>query len=147
VSRPRSVATRPARSSLSGEPISIARTALAAILAVAGIAWVVYYDVWVFDDGTPKAVADLGKWNFLIGFGLLFLGLMISAHPRTPLGRGRGVVVGMVGSFLIGLIWIVVYYVTSQDPNVPLISDLGNYNLLVGIGFMATGFVFATRWE
>lgn len=147
MSRPRSVATRPARTSMSGVPISIARTTLAALLVVAGIAWVVYYDVWVFDDGTPKAVADLGKWNFLIGFGLLFLGLMISAHPGTPLGRGRGVVVGMLGSFLIGLIWIVVYYVTSQDANVPMISDLGNYNLLVGIGFMATGFVFATRWE
>jgi Cell division protein CrgA len=132
---------------MSGVPISSARTALAAVMVLAGIGWVVYYDVWVFDDGTPKAVADLGKWNFAIGFGLIFLGLMISASHRTPLGRGRGVVVGMLGSFLIGLIWIVVYYVTSQDANVPLISALGNYNLLVGIGFMATGFIFATKWE
>jgi hypothetical protein len=132
---------------LSGEPISIARTAIAALMVLVGIGWVVYYDVWVFDDGTPKWVADLGKWNFAIGFGVLFLGLMVAANRRTPLGRGRGVVVGMMGSFLIGLIWIVVYYVTSQDANVPLISELGNYNLLVGIGFMATGFVFATKWE
>jgi len=132
---------------MSGQPISIARTAVAALMVLAGISWVVYYDVWVFDDGTPKWVADLGKWNFLIGFGVLFLGLMVSADRRTPLGRGRGVVVGMLGSFLIGLAWIVVYYVTSQDANVPLISDLGNYNLLVGIGFMATGFIFATKWE
>jgi hypothetical protein len=147
VSRPRSVATRPTRHGMSGQPISIARTAVAALMVLAGISWVVYYDVWVFDDGTPKWVADLGKWNFLIGFGVLFLGLMVSADRRTPLGRGRGVVVGMLGSFLIGLAWIVVYYVTSQDANVPLISDLGNYNLLVGIGFMATGFIFATKWE
>ena len=53
----------------------------------------------------------------------------------------------MLGSFLIGLLWIVVYYVTSQDVTVPLITELGNYNLLVGIGFMAVGFVYATKWE
>jgi hypothetical protein len=147
VARPRSVATRPTRQAMSGEPISVPRTALAALLVVAGIAWVVYYDFWVFDDGTPKWMADLGMWNFAIGFGAIFLGLMVSAHRRTPLGRGRGVVVGMMGSFLFGLTWIVVYYVTSQDASVPLISELGNYNLLVGIGFMATGFVFATKWE
>ena len=43
----------------------------------------------------------------------------------------------MLGCFLIGLIWIVVYYVTSQDASIPVIRELGNYNLLVGIGFMA----------
>jgi len=117
------------------------------VLIVAGIAWVAYY-VWkVLEDGSPKAVADLGDWNFLIGFGALFLGLMLAAHPRTPLGRGRGVVVGMLGSFLIGLLWIIVYYVTSQDASIPVFRELGNYNLLVGIGFMTTGFVYATRWE
>ena len=38
----------------------------------------------------------------------------------------------MLGCFLIGLIWIVVYYVTGQDLDLPVIGDLGNYNLLVG---------------
>lgn len=123
------------------------RTALAALLAVAGIGWIAYYTIAVAGDGRPAAIADLGDWNFLIGFGLLFIGLVIAAHPGTPLGRGRGVVVGMLGCFLLGLMWIVVYYMTSQDLSVPLIRDLGNYNLLVGIGFMAVGFVYATRWE
>ena len=59
-------------------------------------------------------MADLGRWNYLIGFGLIFLGLAVAANPGTPLGRGRGVVVGMLGCFLIGLVWIVVYYVTGQ---------------------------------
>ena len=59
-------------------------------------------------------MADLENWNYLIGFGLL-LGLMISAHPSTPLGRGRGVVVGMLGCFLIGLLWICTFYVISND--------------------------------
>lgn len=147
MTRPRSAAARSPRLSAAAERISVVRTALAALLVVAGIAWVVYYAFWVFDDGRPAKVADLGQWNFALGFGLLFLGLVLAAHSRTPLGRGRGVVVGMLGTFLVGLTWIVVYYVTSQEPNVPLISELGNYNLLVGVGFMATGFVFATRWE
>ncbi len=127
--------------------LSVVRTGLALVLVAAGIAWIVYYLVAVRDDRTPAAVGDLGDWNFVIGFGALFLGLMIASHRRAPLGRGRGVVIGMLGCFLVGLIWIVVYYVTSQDASVPLIRELGNYNLLVGIGFMATGFVFATKWE
>lgn len=127
--------------------ISPVSTGLAALLTAAGIAYVVYYLTAVLDDGTPKRLADLGDWNWLIGFGVLFLGLAVAARPSTPLGRGRGVVVGMLGCFLIGLIWIVVYYITSQDASVPLIRDLGNYNLLVGISFMAVGFVYATHWE
>ena len=127
--------------------VSPVRTGLAALLSLAGIAWIAYYTIAVVGDGRPAAVGDLGDWNFLIGFGLLFLGLSIAAHPSTPLGRGRGVVIGMLGCFLLGLLWIVVYYVTNQDLSIPLIRDLGNYNLLVGIGFMAVGFVYATRWE
>lgn len=130
-----------------GASISVVRMAIVAVLVVAGIAWVAYYLASALDSGEPAWMADLGDWNFLIGFGAIFLGLALSAHPRSPLGRGRGVVVGMLGCFLIGLIWIVVYYVTGQDLDLPVIGELGNYNLLVGIGFMATGFVFATRWE
>ena len=144
MSKPRSLA--PTRAVVRPHT-SVVRTGLALVLAVAGIAWIVYYDRFVLDDQTPKKVADLGNWNFLIGFGLLMIGLAIAAHPSTPLGRGRGVVVGMLGCFLIGLTWIVVYYVTSQSGGIPVITALGNYNLMVGIGFMAVGFVYATRWE
>ncbi len=127
--------------------VSVVRTAIAALLAALGIAWIVVYLV-VAKGGTSLAwMGDLGRWNFLIGFLLLFAGLVAAAHPSTPLGRGRGVVVGMLGCFLLGLIWIVVYYVTGQDMTVPVIRDLGQYNLLVGIGFMAVGFVYATHWE
>jgi len=93
-------------------------------------------------------MADLKDWNYLIGFALLFIGLGVSAHPATPLGRGRGVVVGMLGCFLIGLIWICTFYVFSNDPSkIWVMNDLNQFNLLVGIGFMAVGFTFATRWE
>ena len=144
MSKPRKAA---APAAAQGSSISVVRTGIATVLTLGGLAYALYYVFGVLDDGTPKAIADLGDWNYLIGFGVMFVGLMLFAHERTPLGRGRGVVVGMLGCFLIGLAWIVVYYVTSQDADVPLIGDLGNYNLLIGIGFMATGFVFATKWE
>jgi hypothetical protein len=145
VSKPRSTAS--ATAAPQPASISVAWTGLALLLVLAGIAYVVYYLTQVLDDGTPAVIADLGDWNWLIGFGLLMLGLAVGGRPSTPLGRGRGVVVGMLGCFLIGLLWIVVYYITSQDASVPLIRELGNYNLLVGISFMAVGFVYATHWE
>jgi hypothetical protein len=145
VSKPRSTAT--ATATPKPPSVSIVWTGLALLLVALGIGYVVYYLVSVLDDGTPQRLADLGDWNWMIGFGLVFLGLAVAARPSTPLGRGRGVVVGMLGCFLIGLLWIVIYYITSQDASVPLIRELGNYNLLVGISFMAVGFVYATHWE
>ncbi len=137
------------------------RFALALLLVVLGIAWVVFYYVGVrapegfTDAGEPRPMTgpgflqDLGGWNYLIGFGLLFLGLMVSAHPSTPLGRGRGVVIGMLGCFLLGLAWICVFYAIANqtDPSLPVFDDLGQKNLMVGVAFMAVGFTFATRWE
>ena len=138
-------------------PLLSKRFVLAIVLMVVGIAWMAYYyavvrvDPTTFpapDPGNPQFMADLGKWNYAIGFVVFFLGLMISAHPSTPLGRGTGVVVGMLGCFLIGLLWICTYYVFSNDlDSVPVFNDLGQKNLVVGIGFMAVGFTFATRWE
>ena len=132
------------------------RFIVALLLMAAGIGWLVFYYVQgrgnplAFPpvDGSPQVVADLGLWNYAIGFGLLMLGLMISAHPSTPLGRGRGVVVGMLGCFLVGLLWICTFYVFSDDlSDLPIFNDLGQWNLVVGIAFMAVGFSFATKWE
>ncbi len=145
MSKPRSSAGATAAAPTSG--ISVISTGLAVLLFAAGVGYIVYYLTGVLDDGTPKRLADLGDWNWLIGFGLLFLGLAVGARPSTPLGRGRGVVIGMLSCFLVGLLWIITYYITSQDASVPLIRELGNYNLLVGISFMAVGFVYATHWE
>ena len=138
-------------------PIFTKRFILALVAIVLGIAWMTYYYLAVRadpnafppeDPGSPAFMADLGNWNYLIGFGLVFVGLVLAAHPSTPLGRGRGVVVGMLACFLIGLLWICTYYVFSDDiSSVPVFNDLGQKNLFVGIGFMAVGFTFATRWE
>ena len=127
--------------------ISLPRTILAAALAVVGIVWMVVY-INVAQDGQSLTwMGELRRWNFLIGFGLILLGLTVAGHPSTPLGRGRGVVVGMLGAFLLGLVWIVVYYITGSTIEIPVMKDLDQYNLVVGIGFMAVGFVYATKWE
>jgi drug/metabolite transporter (DMT)-like permease len=145
------VSQRPARNKPAEvdtqDGISVVRTVVAALLVAVGVAWMVVY-LNVAQDGEQLTwMGDLMRWNFLIGFVLIFLGLALAANPATPLGRGRGVVVGMLGCFLIGLVWIVVYYMTGNDLAIPLMSSLGQYNLVVGIGFMAVGFVYATRWE
>lgn len=139
-------------------PLITPRFVIAVVMVVVGIAWIAYYYLAVRVDpaafpapkaGSPKVMADLKDWNYAIGFGLILAGLMFSAHPSTPLGRNRGVVVGMLTCFLFGLLWICTYYVISGTtlPKVPVFNDLDQYNLLVGIGFMAVGFSFATRWE
>lgn len=138
-------------------PVLTPRFVVALVLMVLGIAWMAYYylavrvDPTVFpapEPGSPAFVADLGDWNYLIGFALFFVGLIVSAHPSTPLGRGRGVVVGMLGCFIVGLIWICLYYIFSNDlSSIPVFNDLGQLNLGVGVAFMAVGFTFATRWE
>ena len=141
----------------SGYETSIKRTVIAALLVVLGIAWMaVYYtvarDAALALPGQKVSnpipfMADLEKWNYLIGFLLIFAGLVVSAHKTTPLGRGRGVVIGMLGCFLIGLVWVVVFYFVGSDTTIPVMRSLGQKNLVLGVAFMAVGFAFATKWE
>ena len=138
-------------------PVLSVRFGISLLLIALGIAWIVYYYVAVRPDptvldataGSPAFMADLVWWNYVIGFGLFFLGLAVAAHPSTPLGRGRGVVVGMLGCFVLGLLWICTFYVLADGTlnDVPIMNDLQQSNLFVGIAFMAVGFTYATRWE
>jgi hypothetical protein len=45
----------------------------------------------------------------------------------------------------IGVLWLVVFYITQ--PSMPLTGDLGNGNLLIGFGFIIAGFMIATQWR
>lgn len=146
----------PLKTQPSGPRFSV-RFLLALLLMVGGVAWIAYYWFVVRVDptqlppgepGGPAFMGDLGRGNYGIGIGALLLGLAISAHPSTPLGRGRGIVVGMLTCFLTGLIWICTFYLfTNTSTELPVLGDLDQWNLMVGIGFMAVGFVFATHWE
>ncbi|PJF01650.1 hypothetical protein CUT44_02360 [Streptomyces carminius] len=60
-------------------------------------------------------------------------------------GSGRNWVAPlMLALFLVGLAWIVVFYVTTGDLPV---ESLGNWNIVVGFGFIAAGFVVSTQWK
>ncbi|GAB2868054.1 cell division protein CrgA [Nocardioides pacificus] len=139
---------------IAGKVFSV-RFLLMLVLVAVGIAWIAFYYSTVrvapLSDAEPggPAFMDIGKWNYLIGFAMIMVGLGVAAHPSTPLGRGRGVVVGMLGCFLIGLLWICTFYVFSGTKldDVWVLNDLDQWNLVVGIGFMAVGFAYATRWE
>ena len=63
--------------------VSVVRTVVAAVVAALGIAWMVVY-INVAQDGEKLTwMGDLERWNFLIGFGLVFLGLALAANPGT----------------------------------------------------------------
>lgn len=50
----------------------------------------------------------------------------------------------MFGFMLLGLIWIIVFYVSG---NTLPIQSLGPWNILVGFGIMFIGFLMTTRWR
>lgn len=145
----------------SGYVTSWPRVLIALLLVVGGIVWMALYinlakDAALFDPKmggtkphTPLPfMSAMGRWNYLVGFGLICAGLTAAAHKATPLGRGTGVVVGMLFCFLFGLVWIVVFYFLGDNiSKVPVMKDLDQYNLVVGIAFMAVGFTYATKWE
>ena len=66
-------------------------------------------------------------------------------QTEVKLSSGRSWVAPlMLALFLIGLAWIVVFYVTTGEMPV---SALGNWNIVVGFGFIAGGFVVSTQWK
>jgi uncharacterized membrane protein (DUF485 family) len=65
--------------------------------------------------------------------------------PKKPRTTSRVWVAPlMLACWLLGLAWLVVFYVAGQD--IPVMSDLGNWNLLIGMGLIAVGFVVSTQW-
>lgn len=56
----------------------------------------------------------------------------------------RWLVPAMLACLLIGLAWIALFYVTQGS--LP-ISALGDWNLVVGFGFIIAGVVLSTKWR
>lgn len=52
----------------------------------------------------------------------------------------------MFGFMILGLIWIVLYYVTAATLALP-IQQLGQGNIFVGFGLILIGFLMTTRWR
>ena len=83
--------------------------------------------------------------------------------PRATSGEGRAQVApaaksaklpGAAGRWIaptalvllgLGLAWIVVFYLAGND--IPVMKSLDNWNLLIGMGLITSGFVVLTRWK
>lgn len=52
----------------------------------------------------------------------------------------------MLGLMILGLVWIVTFYLTSSELGLP-IPQLGQWNLAVGFGLIIVGFGLTTRWR
>jgi len=78
------------------------------------------------DTYTPKAVA-------------------VKPKKASSYTSGRWVAPTMIALFLIGLAWIIVFYISGGD--LPLMRHFGNANILIGFAFIGAGFVVATRWK
>jgi hypothetical protein len=50
----------------------------------------------------------------------------------------------MVGAFLVGLVWIIVFYVSSEAWPV---GAIGAWNLVLGFVFLVGGLGLATKWR
>jgi len=65
--------------------------------------------------------------------------------PKKPRTTSRAwVAPTMLACWLLGLAWLVVFYVAGDS--IPLMKDLHNFNLLIGMGLIAVGFVVSTQW-
>ncbi|MVA74783.1 cell division protein CrgA [Auraticoccus sp. F435] len=67
-----------------------------------------------------------------------------AAAVKAP-GSRRWVPPVFITVGLLGVAWLVVYYIAGSM--VPLISDLGDWNILIGMGLMASAFVISTLWR
>ncbi|MCL3860777.1 cell division protein CrgA [Actinotalea sp. K2] len=63
-----------------------------------------------------------------------------SAKPK---GNPPWLVPTMLTLMIVGLIWIVVTYVTRTEWPLPI----GNWNLAIGFAFVIAGFSLTTRWR
>ncbi|WP_262925649.1 cell division protein CrgA [Kocuria atrinae] len=50
----------------------------------------------------------------------------------------------MIGLMIVGLLWIIVYYLFQGTLPIPGINV---WNLIIGLVFMMTGLIMTTRWR
>lgn len=67
----------------------------------------------------------------------------VSRKP-VRIGSPRWVAPAMVAFFVLGLVWIVAYYVA---PQAPYINDLTYWNVAIGFALIGVGFIFSTKWK
>ncbi len=68
----------------------------------------------------------------------------IVSHTPAPLESPSWLAPVMVASYLIGLFWIVIFYITQTKYPIP---NIGAWNMVAGFAFIAVGFSLATKWR
>jgi hypothetical protein len=66
-----------------------------------------------------------------------------AAKVKAPANR-RWVPPTFITVGLLGVAWLITYYVAGQD--ISFMAALGNWNILIGMGGMAAAFGIATLW-
>jgi hypothetical protein len=69
---------------------------------------------------------------------------VIEQTPALPSESPKWLAPTMVACFLLGLIWVVIFYISSTSYPIP---SIGAWNMGIGFGFIAAGFTLATRWR
>jgi hypothetical protein len=64
---------------------------------------------------------------------------------RDPSVSGNWVVPTMLTLLLLGLVWIVTYYLLRE--HIGFMEALGGWNLVIGMGLITGGFITATQWK
>ena len=72
--------------------------------------------------------------------------------PKSEVAERKAVKIGprpwiaplMIGLFLFGLLWIVVYYIA---PDAPFLASLSYWNVVIGFVLIGFGFVVSTKWK
>lgn len=65
---------------------------------------------------------------------------------RKPvrIGGSRWLAPVMVAMFIIGLAWIVIWYISPENP---VMGPLAGWNVAIGFVFIGIGFLLSTKWE
>ena len=66
------------------------------------------------------------------------------SESKAPMPNPPWFVPVMLGLMLLGLVWIVTYYVFSGSYPIP---GIFHWNLAIGAAFIIAGFVMTTRWR
>lgn len=63
----------------------------------------------------------------------------------TSITRRRWVPPTFIAVGLLGVAWLITYYIAGTY--IPQMAQLGNWNMLIGMGLLAASFMIATLWE
>ena len=132
-------------------------TGALALLLVA-VAWAVGTFFATTDRDVPNVgelpgLYDLGRWNYAIAAVIAVVAVSIAdrTRPLPAPGTSTGWRLAaplMMAFALVGLLWIVVFYVIQGTTvDIPVYSDLGGWNIVIGMGFIVAAFGLAMKWE